>query len=217
MHIVFLSHEYPLWSPGGVGTFIQTLGRALVKAGHAVTVLGPGKDAIEIQLEDEGVSLIRLPRKKGFLPQFVYNAFQINQKLREIQSKHPIDIIESAELGLAFVGRNHQAKKVIRLHGGHHFFAEAEKRGIHWKKGILEKRSFAKADGFIAVSSYVKQHTEKYLSYHHKPVTIIYLPLDTEMPVPSLAVDSNQILFAGTACEKKRARQLLRSFSIGSG
>ena len=48
MHIVFLSHEYPFWSPGGVGTFIQILGRALVEEGHQVKVLGPGKDLKEV-------------------------------------------------------------------------------------------------------------------------------------------------------------------------
>ena len=59
-------------------------------------------------------------------------------------------------------------KYVIRLHGGHHFFAEAENRGINKWKGFQEKRSFKKADAFIAVSNYVKNHTATYLSYYNK-------------------------------------------------
>ncbi|MDC7995694.1 glycosyltransferase family 4 protein [Altibacter sp. HG106] len=214
MHIVFLSHEYPVWSPGGVGSFLQTFGRALVQNGHRVTVVGAGKDAQEIRWEDEGVQLIRLPKKTGWKPAFWHNASVLNRKLRKLQQQHPIDIIESAELGLAFLSRKHRAKKVIRLHGGHHFFAEAEKRGIDTKKGWLEKRSFAKADGFIAVSNYVKAHTAKYLSYHNKPVAVVPHPMDTDLAVPEVNVNNNRVLFAGTICEKKGVRQLLQAFYL---
>ena len=214
MHIVFLSHEYPLWSPGGVGTFIQTLGRALVEEGHQVKVLGPGKDLKEVRLFDEGVELIRLPMTNGILPAFIHNAFKINKALKKIHSENPIDIIESAELGLAFVYNRHKAKKVIRLHGGHHFFAEAEKRGINWKKGWIEKRSFKKADAFIAVSHFVKNHTEKYLSYQGKPLEVINLPLNTQREIETASIDKNKLLYAGTVCEKKGARQLLEAFRL---
>ncbi|MAT90627.1 MAG: glycosyl transferase family 1 [Flavobacteriaceae bacterium] len=214
MHIVFISHEYPLWSPGGVGSFLQTFGRALVKEGHQVTVVGAGMDAKEVILEDKGVQLIRLPKKTGWKPAFWHNANVLNRKLRVLQEQHGIDIIESAELGLALLSKKHPAKKVIRLHGGHHFFAEAENRGIDKKKGWLERRSFAKADGFIAVSQYVKDHTAKYLSYHKKPIAIIPHPMDTDISIPQVTVQKDRILFAGTICEKKGVRQLLQAFYL---
>ena len=40
MHICFISHEYLLWGGGGVGSFIQTLGRQLIGRGHQVSVVG---------------------------------------------------------------------------------------------------------------------------------------------------------------------------------
>ncbi|MEZ4858016.1 MAG: glycosyltransferase family 4 protein [Flavobacteriaceae bacterium] len=214
MNIVFLSGEYPLWAPGGVGTFLQTFGRTLVTKGHNVTILGVGVENKEVQLEDEGVLLLRLPKNNTILPNFLYNAWQLNKRLKLMQANHPIDIIETAELGLAIISKNHPAKKVIRLHGGHHFFAEAEKRGINRRKGMLEKRSFTKADGFIAVSNYVKEHTAKYLSYHKKPVEIINYPINTSLKIPNVAVNANKILFAGTVCEKKGVRQLIEAFKI---
>ncbi|PKA82108.1 glycosyltransferase involved in cell wall biosynthesis [Ulvibacter sp. MAR_2010_11] len=217
MHLVFISHEYPLWSPGGVGSFLQTFGRALVQKGHRVSIVGAGNSSAEEVLEDKGVNLYRLPRKKGFILAFLHNGIQLNKKLKQLHKEHPIDIIESAELGLALLSGSHPAKKVIRLHGGHHFFAEAEKRGINWRKGLLEKRSFKKADAFIAVSNYVKSHTETYLSYHNKPVEIINHPLDTSTPIPQVAVKENHILFAGTVCEKKGVRQLIEAFKIVRG
>ncbi|MBT8267889.1 MAG: glycosyltransferase family 4 protein [Bacteroidia bacterium] len=212
MHITFVSAEYPLWASGGVGTFLQTFGRAMVARGHDITILGVGDDESEQLLDDEGVKIIRLPRNTSKLPNFLYNARHLNKRLQIIQQSRPIDIIETAELGLAIISRNHPAKRVIRLHGGHHFFAEAEKRGINWRKGILEKRSFKKADGFIAVSGYVKSHTAKYLNYHGKPVQIINYPIDTDISPPSVNVNKDHILFAGTICEKKGVRQLLLAF-----
>jgi glycosyltransferase involved in cell wall biosynthesis len=214
MNIVFLSSEYPLWAPGGVGTFLQTFGRTLVQHGHTVTVLGIGdKDDAEI-LDDRGVTLIRLLKNKSRLPNFLYNKKQLNKKLRELHRDRPIDIIESAELGLAIISRKHPAKKVIRLHGGHHFFAEAEKRGINWRKGLLEKISFKKADGFVAVSNYVRSHTANYLSYGGKPLEIINYPIDTTLESPQVGVQAHRILFAGTVCEKKGVRQLIEAFKL---
>lgn len=214
MNIVFLSHEYPLWAPGGIGTFLQTFGRTLVANNHKVTILGVGVSEKEIYLEDKGVQLIRLSKTNGILPGFIHNGIQLNKKLKELHKQQPIDIIESAELGLALLSNTHSAKKVIRLHGGHHFFSEAEIRGINWRKGFLEKRSFKKADGFIAVSNYVKEHTAKYLSYHNKPLEIINYPINTSLEKPTLEVQKNHILFAGTVCEKKGIRQLIEAFKI---
>jgi len=214
MNIVFLSSEYPIWAPGGVGTFLQTFGRTLAQHGHTVTILGIGdKDNTEI-LDDRSVKLIRLPKNTSRLPNFLYNKIKLNKKLKELQRNQPIDIIESAEQGLAIISRKHSAKKVIRLHGGHHFFAEAEKRGINWRKGLLEKISFKKADGFIAVSSYVRSHTAIYLSYGGKPLEIINYPINTTLVSPQVSVQTNRILFSGTVCEKKGVRQLIEAFKL---
>ena len=40
MKICFVCSEYPPGSHGGIGTFTQTLSRALVKKGHYVRVVG---------------------------------------------------------------------------------------------------------------------------------------------------------------------------------
>lgn len=214
MNIVFLSPEYPLWAPGGVGTFLQTFGRTLVSYGHSVTVLGVGVEDEEVQLNDEGVQLVRLPKNDSVLPNFLYNARELNKRLKLMQAENPIDIIETAELGLAVISKRHPAKKVIRMHGGHHFFAEAERRGINWRKGLIEKKSFINADGFIAVSKYVKEHTAKYLSYHKKPIEIINYPINTTLEIPNVPIKKDKILFAGTVCEKKGVRQLIEAFKI---
>ena len=42
-------------------------------------------------------------------------------------------------------------KYIIRMHGGHHFFAKAENRPTEWKKVWQEKRSFKNADAILNI------------------------------------------------------------------
>ncbi len=216
MHICFLTNEYPKegFPHGGIGSFVKTIAVALVKRGFEVSVVGINYISETETQNIDGVNIYRLkPRRaKGF--SWYLNSKTIDIKLREIHKGTRIDVIESSELGLAFLSKIKNVKYIIRLHGGHHFFAESEKRKINKWKGFQEKRSFKKGDGFIAVSHYVKNHTEKYLSFNNKPVAYINNPIDTDFfkPLKSKKDYKNRIVFAGTVCEKKGVRQLIQSF-----
>jgi glycosyltransferase involved in cell wall biosynthesis len=216
MHICFITSEYPKQNHphGGVGTFVYSISKALVAKGYRISVIGINVyNNSNETIDDEGVSVFRLAPRiiKGLT--WYLNYQSINKKIKDLHEDYPIDIIETAELGLAFIRKIKNVKYVIRLHGGHHFFAEAENRGISKWKGFQERRSFKKADAFIAVSKYVKNHTSKYLSYHNKLITVIRYPINTNIftPMPDVIVESNTILFAGTVCEKKGIDQLLRA------
>jgi glycosyltransferase involved in cell wall biosynthesis len=216
MHICFITNEYPKegYPHGGIGTFVQTFTKDLIKAGHQVSVVGINNytDTDEQNLHS-GLSIYRLKPKRIKGLTWFFNSRVISQKIKEIHSKSPIDIVEATELGLAFISKTTDIKYIIRLHGGHHFFAESENRGINTWKGFQEKRSFKRADGFIAVSKYVKSHTAKYLSYHNKPITIIKNAINLEVfkPIHNIKVKENTLLFAGTVCEKKGAAQLIKA------
>nr|WP_315174652.1 glycosyltransferase family 4 protein [uncultured Flavobacterium sp.] len=217
MHVCFLTHEFPKvgFPHGGVGSFVKTIAQEFGKKGIKVSVIG-----INYTLNDEteyidGVAIYRLKKSTVKGLSWYFNSKAINKKILEVHKKHPIQIIESSELGLAFLPKINNIKYVIRLHGGHHFFAEAENRGIHWWKGFQEKRSFKKADAFIAVSQYVKSHTAKYLSYGDKPVAAICNPINTDFFKPKEARKfGNKIVFVGTVCEKKGIRQLIQAFPL---
>jgi glycosyltransferase involved in cell wall biosynthesis len=217
MHICFLTNEYPKegFPHGGFGSFVKTMSEALVRNNIQVTVLGLNYSAInETELLD-GVTVIRLKKStvKGLA--WFFNSLAISKKIKEIHKKTPIHVVETSELGLAFLFKIKAIKYVIRLHGGHHFFAESENRGINWWKGFQEKRSFSRADAFIAVSNYVKEHTSTYLSYHDKKVEVIYNPINCNLFRPlDVKIEDNNITFAGTVCEKKGVRHLIRAFPL---
>ena len=217
MHICFLSHEYPLWGTGGIGTFVQTIGRGLVKEGHNVTVIGSSNLKNGDYIDDEGVEIWRLPSPKFFKKgSFIEIAFKVRKKINEVHKKKPVDIVEADERGLFILPHKTPYKKVVRLHGGHHFFAESENRPINAWKARQEKISFKKADAFAAATQYVINHTGKYLSMSGRPVEAINFPIDSNLfPKANLSkTKKHKLVFAGTVCEKKGVRQLIQAIQI---
>lgn len=217
MHICFLTHEYPKagFPHGGIGSFLKTMAPELIKKGLKVSVVGVNYNGKEEYFNDNGVEVYRVRVKKIPGLMWLFNSLAVEKKVREIHKKTPISIIESSELGLSFVRKIKSVKYVIRLHGGHHFFAESENRKISKWKGFQEKLSFAKADAFIAVSQFVKNHTENYLSYHNKPVALLSNPINTGFFQPKqVEINENEIVFVGTVCEKKGIRQLIQAFPM---
>jgi len=218
MHICFVTNEYPkhTFSHGGVGTFIRTLGRKLVEKGHRVTVVGINFYTHTCEAESDcGVSVYRLKPKiiKGLT--WYYNNRAISKKIKSLHIQNPIDIVETAELGLAFITKIKSIKYVIRLHGGHHFFAKYENRKIKLRQAIVEKRSFRKADELIAVSDFVGKETMLLLGFENRNYTVIFNPIDVNKFYQSdiNKFDRYTIFFAGTLVEKKGIRQLIESLN----
>lgn len=215
MHICFISSEYPKtgFPHGGVGTFIQILARNLVKNKVKVSVVGLNYTDESECADDQGVSVYRLKPKK-LKPFTWYLTFQlINSEIKKIHNKEKIDVVESTELGFAFIQKIPEISYVIRMNGGHHFFAESENRGINLWKGFQEKRSFRNADVVFGVSQYVVNHTLKYLDFAGKKGPVIFNPanLSNFYQADSAKIVPGRLFFAGTVCEKKGVRQLIQA------
>ena len=124
MHITFLCNEYPPGQHGGLGSVMQTLGRALAHTrGHRVTIVGAYRLPHRVDEEDEGVHVVRLPHASTVRPGFIVNSWRLSQELHAINARHPIDILEGPELSFALLPRSLPGIKVLRMHGGHHFFS----------------------------------------------------------------------------------------------
>ena len=215
LHICFLTHEYPMTgkTQGGIGSVVQTIGQALHNKGVRVSVVGV-YNGIEREIydNDEEVHVWRLPGAQWKVANFIPNSKRLVKKLYQIHQETPIDIIEGAELSFAFIPKNFPAKKVIRMHGGHHFFAVTlGKKPALWRS-FQEKRSFAKADGLIAVSDFVGNTTQSLLHFS-KPFETIYNIVDTGKfyAASNEKIIARKILFVGTLVEKKGVRQLVEA------
>ena len=215
MHIVYLTHEYPQKGKphGGIGSFVQVIARELVKCGHKVSVVGQGNSTSLIVENDNGVNIHRLPIPQTRFMRFIENSKNQNRKLWEIHKNNPIDIIEGSELSFAFIDTKLPCKRVIRMHGGHHFFAVTlGKKPALWRS-FQEKRSFKNATNICAVSNYVGETTRKLLKLENRQITTIYNPIDTSKfsQADYAKIKKHQLLFVGTVCEKKGINQLIEA------
>jgi len=217
MHIIYLTHEYPKkgLNGGGIGSVVQFLGRQLVLKEIRVSVIGMNNCSINESDCDNGVQVHRLAKSTWKFAKFYDNTKRILKKIEELNLVEKIDIVEGSELSFAFFPKRTTYKKVIRLHGGHHFFAiELNKKPALWR-GYQEKTSFKKTDEFIAVSNYVGSQTQTHLNLNFDFSTI-YNCVDTDKfdMADSTKVVENSLLFVGTVCEKKGVRQLVQAIPL---
>lgn len=217
MHICFLTNEFPkLGFPhGGVGTFVATLGKALVEKGIKVSVVGLNYSNENETERINGIDVYRVTAKKVKGLQWYFNARAVEKKIKEIQQQEAIDFVETTELGLAFLPKITGIKYVIRMHGGHHFFAKAENRKREDWKVFQEKRSFKKADYILAVSNYVFETTRDLLKLGNRSIKVIYNPIDVKKfyVADSSKIKKHSLFFAGSIIEKKGIRQLVQSLN----
>src|SRR4051794_24674821 len=115
MHICFICNEYPPETHGGIGTFTQTMARALVSSGHMATVVGiyPGT-MHPVSENDEGVAVVRLPHAAARFMGFLVGGIRIRRALDSVHRRNPVDVVEGPETSLAVVPRTFPAARVIR-------------------------------------------------------------------------------------------------------
>jgi len=210
MHICYLTGEYPPMSHGGIGSFVQTLAKELVKLGHTVSVIGVYKQPSLTLENDCGVQVIRVPWCRIPKIGVLINHLRLNQQIKNLHRNTPIDLVEGQENAFTFLPGRKPWKKVIRMHGGHQFFSSELGTKYSKYKCWAEKRSFAIADFYCAVSNYVKDSTLKLLQKNIS-VEVIPNPIDTALfcPEPEIPVEEGLLVFVGTLCEKKGIRQLI--------
>ena len=218
MHICFITHEYPSKGrkTGGIGVFVQTLGKALTANGHIVSVIGSYTTNNQIEYQDDKINIYDIPKPKiPFLKWWQYKN-NLVKTIHKINTKTPIDILEGAESSFAFLPKFKDIKKVIRLHGGHSFFTSCANDKINWRKKYIEQLSINKCDGIIGVTNYVLQTTGKLLNFGKAKTTIITHPIDTDLfkPIPHILEIPYSLTFAGTNCKKKGLYELCQAIEI---
>ncbi|MEO7310320.1 MAG: glycosyltransferase family 4 protein [Chitinophagaceae bacterium] len=211
MHICFITDEYPVPGKphGGIGSFVYALAHGLSASGIRVTVAGYGQHGIGYQ--DGPVRVEPVGGSNWKLAKFIDFYGRLNNRLEQIHAEHPIDVIEGAELSFAWLAKMKGIKYVIRLHGGHNFFTKLLKIPTNRWRSYQEKRSFKKADHFVAVTRFVLEGTRKFLTIPDGKATRILSPVDCGKfyLADAKKMIRNKIVFAGTVTEKKGVRQLV--------
>ncbi|HUI06184.1 MAG TPA: glycosyltransferase family 4 protein [Verrucomicrobiae bacterium] len=213
MHIVFLCNEYPPVPHGGIGSFTQTMARTLAARGHKVTVVGFHQQREDVREDDHGVSVVRLAHARIRGMGLVINGRRLTRELGNVDAQSPIDIIEGPENSLALLRGFPLAVKIIRMHGGHHFFYTTLGKQPRLWRSWLEKRSFRRADHLCGVSEFVAETTRKLLGLGQRPVEVLPNAVNVMQfrPRSDIPEQRGLIIFVGTLCEKKGVRQLVQA------
>jgi glycosyltransferase involved in cell wall biosynthesis len=219
MHICFLTGEYPPFTHGGIGTFVKMLAESLVRMGHRVSVVGVYPREHCGRANINGVNVFRLPSNLTRVVRVFYNGHLIQRTLDEINREYPIDLVEAPEGGFSFARKKPSYVKLIRMHGGHHFFSVTLGSKPAPLRSWIEKRSFVRADALCAVSHYVADTTRDLLAIPlSESIHVLPNPVnvDSFAPNPTVAEEPGLIIFIGTIVEKKGVKELVDSMRFVS-
>jgi glycosyltransferase involved in cell wall biosynthesis/LmbE family N-acetylglucosaminyl deacetylase len=141
MHICFNALDYPSeLGGGGVGNQVQLLARALVAAGHRVTVLALAQQGLPDEADDHGVRIVRirpgnwhwyLSRLPFVGPLLTLPVRELERswaawrRITQIHDDDPVDVIEGTETAMFFLPRRLAAVPYfVRLHGEPYTFVK---------------------------------------------------------------------------------------------
>ena len=214
MRVCFVCNEYPGGPHGGIGTFTQILGRALVRAGHEVRVIGryawdhPAPD----YEEDQGVRVWRLRVPADRLGSALCRG-KLLLNLAQWSRRGAIDLIESPDCAGCIMGLPPLSVPVIvRVHGSMTYFAAELGRTVRRLPFFFEWTTLKRADFWCAVSRYAADKTQR-LFRLSTPSAILYNPM--EMPAMKMVLHraENRVVFAGTLTAKKGIISLIKAWS----
>jgi glycosyltransferase involved in cell wall biosynthesis len=210
LHICFACSEYPPAPHGGIGSFVQTLGRELVRRGHHVSAIGMYGYGPHLEGEENdcGVRVIRVPSRGWPLLRVLPNRLRQRKAFFDLHRQTPIGLIEGSEAAFARVGEGLPGLKLLRMHGGPAFFGIQDRRQLS-----AERWSFRIADEVCAVSQCVADGTRRLLGLGDRHIEVIPNPVNVDefFPAPDLSEEEGLIVFTGTIIERKGIRQLLQA------
>lgn len=216
MHICFASLDYPdEKGGGGVGTYVQIIGRELVRQGHRVSVVALKKEnGLSGVADDQGLRVYRI--QPGNIHWYVSKLPLIGKILalpiRELEysnavlkavavidRKDPVDIVEGTETGTyGFRRLRPGIKTVIRLHGERYTFAKYTPPGkipIDVKiSRYFQRKAFLSADGLTAPSKAHANEIKAEMKGRGPSVEIVPNPIRL-YPAERTARDSSRPLF----------------------
>jgi len=211
LHIGFLTSEYPPLNSGGIGTSISNLGRALVKQGHRVSVLGWGK---KTEFNDQGVEVRFLPSSTIPKMGWFLNRFAVAREINRMVREEHLDILEVPDWCGLSAGMRINCPVVIRCHGSDSYFGKLQSYKPRWSVFIAEKWALQSADAITSVSQFTANLTQSIFCLK-SPIEIIPNGIDpNQYPVTPGEVEEGLILYFGSIVRKKGVLDLAKIFSM---
>jgi glycosyltransferase involved in cell wall biosynthesis len=212
MKLCFICAEYPPVPHGGVGTFTQVIGRALVAAGHEVRVAGVYRmrHTAPAYEEDQGVRVWRLP-EPTHRGGWIAGRYHLYRLVRGWIDAGEVDLVDAPDHEGAFAGWPRlPVPLVLRAGGAFSYFARELGKPLDPMTYRLERWAYRRTDRWIAKSRYTGEVTRDVFGLRDGPHAVLYNPVNAPADAPPFAGRStNRIVFTGTLTEKKGIVQLV--------
>lgn len=208
MKIAFVCNEYPPIPHGGIGSYVQTLGRALVAAGHEVTVVGLEPRASV--REDAGVRIVALAETRLRGCSWLWDRWRIHRWLARAARGGEVELVDVPDYWGMLPWRFPFAPTVVRLALTETGIAvragRRPRRSVEW----CERRTLRLQSQWIAISRYALDDTRALFGCEASPVPVLYCPVQELHPSPAdgPALPERFALFVGRVSERKGAYRL---------
>lgn len=228
MNILFLSREYPPKLVGGVGIYIYEASRILARLGHKVFVI---TEAIDCPVEyiDKGVHVFRVKlvklgifnllrsRIKGFIERLEYS-YSVSKKIKEVVSKHKIDIVESCEAraeGFWYYLFNNKPPLVVKLHTPEGIVYKLNRDPKSKDRDLIEKLEewwINRANKPVGISKSVVDLTQKHYKIKFDNIPIVCNPIDSNVFKPAEVLSNKgYVLYVGRLEFRKGVHVLINA------
>jgi len=209
MKIAYICNEYPPAPHGGIGTFLQTIARGMLAAGHEVSVAGWGP--VPREWSDQGVQVTVLPESRLRGLSWILNRLRLGRWLQRRAEAGQLDLVEAPEFqgplllpfrAVPLIARLHLSATAIARHAGH------QPRGM---TQYCEKRMLQICPAWIGVSRFALELTRRTFHLTPQRSAIINYPVVAEPERADCPPDLPErfALFAGGTVSERKGAYLL--------
>lgn len=206
MRLCFICCEYPPGPHGGTGTFTQVIARALARRGHSVRVAGiyPSNYPAGDYEEDDRVRVWRL-REPKFRGGWVEARYRLYRMIKSWIDAGEVELVDAPDHQGWFAGWPRLAAPLVQRSGGaYSYFAHEMGKPVSPVLFQLEKRSYHRADAWIAKSHYTGEVTARLFKLTNGPDAVLYNPVDAPRVSPPFQNRvENTVVYTGTLADKK--------------
>lgn len=215
MNIAMICSEYPPVRHGGIGTVAQMLGRALVRQGHGVRVVGikhPHDPESEYE-EDQGVRVWRLPQSTGH-GGWLMGRWRLYKTIQRWSRDGIIDLVEVPDWqGMIARWPRLPVPVVMRLNGSMTYFARELDRSLGWLMRRIELSAWRRADFTCSCSRYTADQSRALFGASLREIDVLYNGVEV-VPMASEVREREKVVFTGTLTEKKGVISLMIAWPL---
>jgi glycosyltransferase involved in cell wall biosynthesis len=205
MNITYICNEYPPAQHGGIGTFVQTIARALSMDGHDISVLGWGPDPIRYDDCRVNVTILQESRFRGLGR--LRTRLRIARWLSDRAKAGKLDLVEVPDFQGPLLCPVWNVPVVVRLHLSQTAISRHANQAVNRMTKQFEKRTLKMSSSWIAVSEFSLDLTMKTFNLRPQSSRVIFYPVQQEPEAEFMPDLPKQfVLYAGgTVSERKGA------------